>query len=228
MLAAGYGTRLRPLTDRIPKCLVPIGGKPLLEWWLELLQQHGVTQVLVNTHYLAEQVRGFIQAYNARHTGVSVTEFYEPELLGSGGTVWANRAFVAGENKFYICYADNLTDMDLTALRAVHAQSGAPLTMALFRSPRPKACGIAQMDATGRIVKFEEKPAQPRGNLANAGVYVAGQGLFDCFPEQAFLDLGKDVLPRLVGRMAGWETADYLIDIGTPENYEKAKREWKR
>jgi mannose-1-phosphate guanylyltransferase len=227
LLAAGFGTRLRPLTDQIPKCLVPIQGRPLLEWWLILLKRHGITEVLINTHYLAEQVQTYIAQYNAQGSGLTLTEFYEPTLLGSGGTVWANRDFVQNEREFLICYADNLTNLDLTSLLAAHRSGNQVLTMALFRAEHPEQCGIAILDESGKIVSFIEKPSSPKSNLANAGIYIAGQAVFDYFPKSSFLDLGKDVLPRLVGRMTGWETKDYLLDIGTPENYKKAQWEWK-
>lgn len=227
LLAAGFGTRLRPLTDTIPKCLIPIDGKPLLEYWLALFRRHGVTAVLINTHYLRDSVREFIDRHNRAGRQPQIMEFYEPELLGSGGTVAANRGFVAGEPSFFICYADNLTNIDLTELRRQHEHCGAPLTMALFRAGNPSQCGIATLDDTGRITEFVEKPTKPASNLANAGVYIAGPELFSYFPERTFSDFGKDVLPRLVGCMSGWETKDYLLDIGTPENYQKAQEDVK-
>ena len=98
--------------------------------------------------------------------------------------------------------------------------------MALFRASHPEQCGIAELDKYGRIVSFIEKPSSPQSNLANAGIYVAGQRLFDFFPNAKFVDFGKDILPRLANQMIGWETSDYLIDIGTPENYAKAQQEW--
>lgn len=226
LLAAGYGTRLRPLTDTVPKCMVPIRGKPLLEWWFELLLRHGVTDVLVNTHYLPGPVRSFLAEYDRRRTGLTAVEAYEPELLGSGGTVWHNRAFVQGEDSFLICYADNLTSADLTALLRFHETRGGALTMALFHSDHPEACGIASLAEDGRITAFEEKPARPRGDLANAGIYAAGSALFGHFPDAPFIDFGRDVLPGLVGSMFGYELSDRLIDIGTPEHYRRANEEW--
>lgn len=227
LLAAGYGTRLRPLTNTTAKCMVPIQGKPLLQWWMELFERNGVTEVLINTHYLAEQVREFIGLYNKRKTGMKLTEFFEPELLGSGGTVKANQSFVEGEDAFFICYADNLTSINLSTLYSVHRKTnGSLLTMALFRAEHPQACGIAALDSQNRIIDFTEKPAVPKSNLANAGVYIAGESLFSYFPEAAFSDFGKDVLPKLINKMYGWETTDYLIDIGSPENYMRAQKEW--
>ena len=228
LLAAGYGTRLRPITDTVPKCLVPIQGKPLLGWWFELLLRHGVTEVLVNTHYLRASVRAYLDEYDRQATGLTAFEAYEPDLLGSGGTVRANREFVRGERDFLICYADNLTDADLTAFRRCHESHDAPLTMALFHTNVPEQCGIAQTDPAGRIVAFTEKPENPTSDLANAGIYMADSRIFDYMDEdKAVLDFGRDVLPRLVGNMYGWNTEGYLMDIGTLENYKRANEDWK-
>lgn len=227
LLAAGFGTRLRPLTDTTPKCLISVCGSPVMEWWLRLFARHGITEVMVNTHYLADQVRDFLHDWNSRYGNPMVTEFYEESLLGSGGTVAANRDFIGADDDFMICYADDLTDANLTAFQEFHQTHDGVLSMALFRTNRPTECGIASMDETGRIVEFVEKPAQPKSNLANAGMYIARKSLFDYLPrDRDLLDFGKDVLPRLVGNMYGWQTEGYLLDIGTMENYEKANREW--
>jgi mannose-1-phosphate guanylyltransferase len=227
LLAAGYGSRLRPITDTIPKCLVPIRGKPLLGWWFELLSKHKYRNVLVNTHYLSTDVRDYLHTYNTKPTGLTAYEFYEDVLLGSGGTVKANRQFIDTDEPFAICYADNLTNINLSAMLAYHQNHRSVLTMALFRCENPKACGIAKLDSSNCIVGFTEKPPNPQSNLANAGIYIANRELFDYFPESSFCDFGKDVLPGLVGKMYGWETHEYLIDIGTPENYQKVQEEWK-
>jgi len=226
LLSAGYGTRLRPITDTTPKCLVPIRSQPLLYWWFGLLKRHGVSEVLVNTHYLAEKVREYLCFYNSLGTGLTAVEFYEPVLLGSGGTVRAARDFTGKDDAFLICYADNLTNMNLSAMQKYHRKNGGILTMALFRTDKPKQCGIAALGPDGRITEFEEKPACPKSNLANAGVYVAGREIYDLFPKADFIDFGKDMLPALLGRMYGWETEDYLMDIGTQDHYKRAEREW--
>lgn len=120
MLSAGVGSRLRPLTERVPKCLVPIGGRPLLAHWLDLLWAHGVDEILVNTHHLQEQVVDF---FARASTPIRATLSYEPALLGSAGTLLANRSFFEHEDDFFVIYSDNLTDADLTALRAVHQRT---------------------------------------------------------------------------------------------------------
>lgn len=226
LLAAGLGSRLRPITDHIPKCLVEIGGHPMLDWWAKLLAENGVSEVLVNTHYLHRQVHDYIVKFNQRKTGLIFHEFYEEELLGSGGTVRENRDFIEGEQDFLICYADNLCNVNLRNMTAFHREHKGVLTMALFRTDIPGQCGIARTDENGRITEFEEKPKFPKSNLANAGIYVADRKLFTYIPEEGTVDFGKDVLPGLLGQMYGWEINDYLIDIGTMENYKKAKEEW--
>ncbi|MBQ3446898.1 MAG: nucleotidyltransferase family protein [Synergistaceae bacterium] len=231
LLAAGLGTRLRPLTLTVPKCLVPIHSKPLLQWWVELFSQHGIREVMINTHYLREPVAEFIRANNSSGSGVTLHEAYEPELSGSGGMVRDNRNFVDGEDGFMIAYADNLTDANLTAFREFHRdtclKNGGLLSMALFRANHPEQCGIASLDDDMSITAFTEKPAHPSSSLANAGIYIASPEIFSYIPREGSADFGKDVLPRLVGKMYGWETDGYLLDIGTPENYSKAQQEWR-
>jgi len=154
LLSAGYGTRLKPLTNNIPKCLVPICGKPLLAWWMDLFEKHGINEVLINTHYLADEVREFIEYYNAQKTGVTLIESYEKDLLGSGGTVAINKSFIKNEEKFLICYADNLTNIDLSELIKFHTKKQGILTMGLFYTNNPKECGIAAIDSHDLIVGY--------------------------------------------------------------------------
>ncbi len=225
LLAAGMGTRLRPLTDTLPKCLVPICGEPLLAIWFRLLRAHGIAAVLVNVHHLADQVRACVAAHTP--AGLHVELVDETTLLGSAGTVRANRAFVEHDRAFFILYADNLTDVDLTALHAFHCARKSTFTMGLWHAPEPRACGIAELDAAGRVISFEEKPAQPRSDLANAGVYLATPAVFADIPGQAPpVDFGLHVLPRLVGRMYGVAVNGYLLDIGNHERLARAEREW--
>lgn len=225
LLAAGFGTRLKPFTDTTPKCLAPIGGQPLLYWWFQLLERHGVTEVLVNMHYLSEPVSDYINYYN-KIGKLLVHGVYEPILLGSGGAVAANKSFVTNEEIFLICYADTLTDANLSAMTQFHNAHDGILTMALFRANNPRQCGIAQIDNNGKIVEFIEKPQNPVSNLANAGIYVASKTIFDYLPNRKFFDFGNDLLSQLIGKMYGWEIRDYLIDIGTWENYQRANLDW--
>lgn len=226
LLAAGLGSRLKPITDTTPKCLVKIGGHPMLDWWAKLLSEVGVTEILVNTHYLSDQVHDYTENFNLNHNHVKFVEFYEKELLGSGGTVRVNQTFVEGEEHFFICYADNICNVKLQDMLLFHKEKNPVLTMALFHAKHPEACGIATLGDDGKITEFIEKPQYPASDLANAGIYIADRNIFDFFPDKDFLDFGKDILPLLTGKMYGWETKDYLLDIGTRENYERAKEEW--
>ena len=224
ILAGGLGSRLRPLTDTIPKCLVPIGGRTLLDYWVECLVEAGISEARINTHAHAERVREHIGSVNAAGR-LRLVESYEPELLGSAGTVAANADLADGADEIVIIYADNLSDIDLRPLIAFHRQHGDPLTMVLFRAPNPRACGIAELDGEGRIVSFVEKPERPTSDLANAGLYVVNAAAYREIAAMGAFDLGFDVLPKFVGRMRGWVWGGYYLDIGTHEALERARRE---
>lgn len=233
LLAAGLGTRLRPLTDRTPKCLLPVGGEPLLGRWLRLCARHGVRDVLVNTHHLAEEVREYV-AGPGRRCGPRVRLFHEERLLGSAGTVRAAREFASGEESFFVLYADNVTDVDLGRMAVWHAAHDDAMTAALFRAPRPERCGVAVVDGEGRIVEFAEKPAFPRSPWAAAGIYLARPCLFERLdeawaarpPGREVLDFGFDVMPLMAARggARGYLLREPLLDIGTPEAYAEARR----
>lgn len=221
LLAAGRGTRLRPLTDGMPKCLVPIAGRPLLGWWLDLLARHHVHRVLINTHHLPNQVERFVEGYPSV---VDVTLRHEPELLGSAGTIRANWDFIETDEPFLVLYADNLTDAHLGELAASHRSSHGLATIAVFRTDRPQDCGIVSVAGDGIVVDFVEKPSRPQSRLAFAGMMAASPELVDEIPEGP-CDLAGDVLPRLVGRMSAWEVTTYLRDVGSPAAYELAQVE---
>jgi mannose-1-phosphate guanylyltransferase len=225
LLAGGRGERLRPLTLETPKCLVPINGTPLLGIWLDLLGREGVTEVLLNVSHHVEQVRAFL---SARRAGPAVTLVVEGEPIGSARTVLEQRDFVSGAESFWICYADNLTDMALTPIAAMHARHDLVLTLGLFEAPNPRAAGIIELDPSGRVVSFEEKPEQPRGSLANAGIYLARQSVFNFIPTRSdVVDFGHHVLPQLVGRMAGHLIDGVFIDVGTRAAFERAQVVWR-
>jgi mannose-1-phosphate guanylyltransferase len=222
LLAGGLGTRLRPVTDATPKCLVRIAGRPLLDYWFDNFARAGLREIRINTHHLREQVRSYIAARNASGAFV-VSEAYEPVLLGSAGTVHENRDLADGVDDVLIVYADNLSDMDLGAMLDFHHGHRRPATMGLFHTPYPTKCGIAQLDARGVVTEFVEKPAQPKGNLANAGVYAFSANAYRRIADMAKFDLGFDVLPRFVGRMCGWVWNGYHRDIGTLESLGQAE-----
>lgn len=213
LLAGGLGARLRPITDTVPKCMVEIAGRPLLDYWFEALAGAGVRDVLINTHHLPDPVRHYLTDRN--HNGFQALETFEPTLLGSAGTITANAGWADDADDVIIIYADNLSDVDLAALLGVHRNHGGAMTMLLFRTPNPKLCGIAELDVAGRVIAFEEKPAAPKSNLANAGVYVVTAAAWREIAGMRAFDLGFDVLPRFVGRMFGYPHDGYHRDIGS-------------
>ncbi len=222
ILAGGLGTRLKPLTDTLPKCLVPIEGRPLLDYWVDALAKAGVLEARVNNHAHADQVRVYVNAVTASGR-LRLDESYEPTLLGSAGTIAANADLADGADEVIIVYADNFSDVDLKAMLDFHRSHDDPFTMLLFRAPNPKACGIAELDEAGKVISFIEKPAEPKSDLANGGVYIVDASAYREIAEMKAFDLGFEVLPRFVGRMRGWAWDGYHLDVGTHEALSKAR-----
>jgi mannose-1-phosphate guanylyltransferase len=223
LLAAGLGTRLRPITDSTPKCLLSVGGRPMLDIWLDALAKAGVSDVLLNAHHLADQVEAHVAA---RIGAPAVHLVVEPDLLGSAGTLRANRNFVIDEDMFLAINADNLTDFDLGLLIDAHRAGNAVATLSLFRAPDPTKVGVVEVSA-GLVVGFEEKPAHPRGDLANAGMYAFAPAVIDEISGPDPQDIGFHLLPALVGRArAVTLNGNYFIDVGTPEALRRARDDW--
>lgn len=223
LLAAGVGSRLRPLTDTIPKCMVPIRGKPLIEIWFDLLRRSGITEVLVNSHAHSDKVCKFAHDRLADFKWILVEESH---LLGSAGTLAANRDWVEGADCFWILYADVLTNVNLCDMLQFHKHHPSAATMGVYRVRNPSQCGIAIVDQSNRIERFVEKPECPPDNLAFSGIMIGTSVLLDAIPPKRPADLGFDVLPRLAGQMFAYSIRDYLMDIGTMENYERAQSSW--
>jgi mannose-1-phosphate guanylyltransferase len=223
LLAAGLGSRLRPITDTTPKCMLPIGDRPLLDIWLDEFGRAGVDEVLVNLHHLPDVVRGHLAA---RRSSPDVRTFFEPELLGSAGTLLANRQWIDREEMFLACYADNLTDFDLRSLIDAHSGHDTIATLTVFHSQHPSAGGVVELDAAGRVTGFVEKPAHPVSDLTNAGMYAFHPSVLDEIRGQRASDIGYDLLPRLVGRARAVLVEGYFRDIGTAEAYQRAREEW--
>ncbi len=223
LLAAGVGSRLRPITDTIPKCMVAIDGCPLLDIWLDAFDTAGVDEVLVNLHHLPDVVRHHLAA----RTGPPVVRtVFEPELLGSAGTLVASRHWLAGDEMFLACNADNLTDFDLRSLVDEHREYGAVATLTVFHSENPSAGGVVEVDDTGMVAGFAEKPSQPVSDLVNAGMYAFQPSLLTEMDGPPPQDIGYHLLPRLVGRARAMLVKGYFRDIGTVEAYRQAQLEW--
>jgi mannose-1-phosphate guanylyltransferase len=227
LLAAGLGTRLRPLTLTVPKCLVPIHGKPLLDYWLDHLFAAGTERVLINTHWLADVVRAHVAASRWHH---KIDLVHEDELLGTGGTVLANREWL-GDKPFLLAHADNLTDFDVGEFRSRHQSRPAECAMSMlaFRTDDPRSCGILELDGAGVVRAFHEKVENPPGNLANAAVYLCEPEItaFIVGLKKPVVDFSTEVIPAFTGRIFAVETAGYHRDIGSLASLAAAEREFR-
>jgi mannose-1-phosphate guanylyltransferase len=223
LLAAGPGSRLRPITDTVPKCLVPIQGTPMLSIWLQMCQRFGIEEVLINVNAHAASVCEFLR----REThGPRVRVVVEEQLLGSAGTLRANRDWVMADEFFWVFYADVLNRADLEGMLQTHRKRNPAATLGVYEVPDPRRCGIVMADRDGVIQQFVEKPEHPAGNLAFSGLMIGTPEVLNAIPAVTPADIGFHVLPQLAGRMIAYSISDYLLDIGTMENYERAQATW--
>jgi mannose-1-phosphate guanylyltransferase len=211
VLAAGLGTRLRPLTYEIPKPMVPVLDRPVMEHILDLLDRHSFTEVIANLHYFPDTIR--------EHFGERISYRFEPELLGTAGGVRGCADFF-GDEDFLIISGDALTDIDLGALTARHRDSGGIATLAVKRVPDTREFGVVLHDREGRITGFQEKPdpEEALSDLGNCGIYVFSPRIFDYFPEAPFADWAQDVFPALLENDVPFhihEVHEYWNDVGS-------------
>ena len=225
LLAAGLGTRLRPITDTIPKCLVPINGKPLIDYWLEQLTKAGIEKFLINTHYLYEQVESHIE--QSKFADV-VDLVYEEELLLTGGTVIANKDFISDE-PFMLVHADNLSICDYEDFISAHKNRPAntEITMMTYTTDDPKSCGVVKIDTSGIIQEFHEKVQNPPSTTANGAVYIVEASVVSYMErlKKVKVDFSVDVLPYYMGRIFTYYNDLYHRDIGNIRSYELAQIE---
>ncbi len=211
VLAAGLGTRLRPLTYEITKPMVPVLDRPVMAHILDLLDRHSFDETIANLHYFPDSIR--------EHFGERLTYRYEPELLGTAGGVRACAEFF-GEDSFLVISGDALTDIDLTALAARHREAGGIATLAVKQVPDTREFGVVLHDREGRITGFQEKPRpdEALSDLGNCGIYVFTPEIFDYFPERPFVDWAQDVFPTLLSGDVPFyihEVREYWNDVGS-------------
>jgi mannose-1-phosphate guanylyltransferase len=200
-----------------------IDDRPLLEIWLEAFDCAGLDEVLVNLHHLPDVV----QRYLSTRAGAPVIHtVFEPELLGNAGTLVANRQWVDGEDFFLACNADNLTDFDLSSLIDAQRKRTPLATLTVFHSDSPSSGGVVDLDETGTVTGFVEKPAESVSDLVNAGMYAFQPKALDEIGGVPPCDIDFDLLPHLVGRARAVLVDGYFRDIGTVQSYHQARREW--
>ncbi len=225
LLSAGFGSRLRPITNNVPKCLVEINNKPILDFWLTKLENIGCNAVIVNTHYLHKKVNSFLS--QRKKTNMLIKEKFEKKLLGTAGTLIDNAEFFEG-SKILMIHADNITNFNLLDL--IEADKRRPtkclFTMLTFNCEKPKNAGIVIKDNCGILEQFHEKKEHPPGNIANAAIYLLDSDFIKIlkseYPEAK--DFSLDVIPNFLGRIYTHHTEKLLIDIGTKDNLLKARK----
>jgi NDP-sugar pyrophosphorylase family protein len=227
VLAAGKGTRLQdagPQAPALPKPLIPLAGRPVLEHNLELCVRHGIREVAINLHWQPEPIRGFVG--DGGRWGLSVTYSFEETLLGTAGGVKRMEPFL-GADSFIVIYGDNYTDCDLTALLAQHRAGGAWATVAVFDTRAERYSGIAGSRVLvaddDRIAGFEETrggQGELQSPWTNAGVYALEPQVFDLIPAEHEWDFGRNVFPALLerpGRLRAYRHPGFCYALDTPE-----------
>ena len=211
VLAAGLGTRLRPLTYEITKPMVPVLDRPVMEHIVELLDKHGFQEVIANLHYFPDSIR--------EHFGERLSYRFEEELLGTAGGVRGCADFF-GDEPFLVISGDALTDIDLQAFAARHKQTGGVATLAVKQVPDTREYGVVLHDREGRITGFQEKPPpeEALSDLGNCGIYMFDPKIFDYFPSRPFVDWAQDVFPVLLENDVPFyihEVGEYWNDVGS-------------
>lgn len=220
ILAAGKGIRLRPLTERMPKPMVSIAGRPILEHTIRLLAKHGIREMVINLHHCPEVVTSYFG--DGRAFDVLITYSYEPILLGTAGAVKKVETLFGGT--FLVAYGDNLTTCDIGRLCAFHREKRGIGTVALFHRDDPTTSGIASLDESDRITRFLEKPesAQVFSHWVNSGFLVLEPEVLSYIPPDLPSDFGRDILPMLISAdrpLYGYRMSEELWWIDTLEDY---------
>jgi mannose-1-phosphate guanylyltransferase/phosphomannomutase len=225
VMAGGEGTRLRPMTASMPKPLLPIVNKPIMEHVLRLLQRHGITETVVTVQFLASLVRNYFG--DGEELGMVLHYATEDAPLGTAGSV-KNAEHLLNDGTFLVISGDALTDFDLTDLVKFHHDKGALVTVCLTRVPDPLEFGITIVDDDGKVQRFLEKPTwgQVFSDTVNTGIYVMEPEVFDHVAKGESVDWSGDVFPWLVDQglpIYGYIAEGYWEDVGTHESYFKAQ-----
>jgi NDP-sugar pyrophosphorylase family protein len=221
VLVGGEGTRLRPLTETVPKPLLPLVDRPMLDHVLDHLVAHGVREVIMSSPYLEATFGPFLEA---RAGTPAISWVTEREPLGTGGAI-VSVLDRLGTEPFFALNGDILTDLDLTEMLDAHRERGASVTIALHRVDDARAFGLVESDRDGRIVAFREKPPEPIGGDINAGTYVLDPRILRRWTPGTYLWIEGEVFPALIDEgvpVYGYSAGAYWLDLGTPEHYLRA------
>jgi mannose-1-phosphate guanylyltransferase len=221
LLAGGYGTRLKPITNKLPKCLVPINNRPLIDYWLERLKNIGIEKIFINTHYLHKKVEEYLEKSKYKK---NVTLIHEPILMGTAGTLIKNYKIWKNDESLLVAHADNYCLEDLAKLQEAHNKrpDNCHITMMTFVAKKPSNCGVVLLNNKKIVINFYEKHANPPSNLANGAIYIFSNialgTISTKYPNSR--DISVDLIPKFLGKIFTYETKSTLIDIGSLESYE--------
>ena len=238
VLAAGYGERMRPLTNNIPKPLLPINGKPILHYTLQLLKKNGIDEVVINLHHLHQMIMDVFG--DGSSLGMKIHYSYEKEILGTAGGIKAAEGFLK-DGTFLVINSDIIADIDIKKVLEFHKKKKAFITMVLRQDPDVERYGAIEVDSDGRIRRFLGNPPYvpplnkggrggvlpPLKKLMFTGIHIIEPEIFDVIPSGRYCGITKETYPKLINKntpVYGYEFNGYWIDIGTPERYEKAER----
>ncbi|MBU0898682.1 MAG: NTP transferase domain-containing protein [Nanoarchaeota archaeon] len=226
VLCGGKGTRLRPITYEIPKVMMPVQGKMLIEHIFDLFKKHDINNIVLCVGYLKDKIKE--QIGNGFKYGVNVTYVEEDDALGTAGPLkLMQQQGKLPTEPFIVSNGDELKDMDLNAMYEVHKKSSNLATIALAAVDNPSSYGVARLTGN-KILEFIEKPENPPSNFINAGLYILDPKIIELIPDGHSM-LEKDVFPKLAkdNNLFGFPFDGQWFDTGTPERYEKAIKEWK-
>lgn len=221
VLVGGEGTRMRPLTETVPKPLLPLMDRRSLDHVLDHLARHGVHEVVLSSPYLEEVFHPFIEA---RHGDPSIVWITETHALGTGGAI-VNALEAVGGEPFFALNGDILTDLDLTAMRAFHDSNDAAVTIALHHVDDARAFGLVATDAAGKVLEFREKPEDPIPGDVNAGTYLIDPAVLRGWTPGETVSIERDIFPAVIDAghpVYGYVADAYWLDLGTPEKYLQA------
>ncbi|MBN2213035.1 MAG: HAD-IIIA family hydrolase [Bacteroidales bacterium] len=228
ILAGGKGTRLAEYTREIPKPMLQIGGKSILEYQIDMLIKYQVKEIIILVNYLKDIIINHFgdgSTYN-----ISIRYFEEARPLGTAGGLKEVEEWL--EDDFFVLYGDVMINMDLQRLADYHLQKKSQCTLVLHPNNHPYDSDLVETDADGRIISFHPKPHENLSyyhNLVNAGVYVFSPDILNYLEKGTKADFGREVFPRIFNdlRMYGYITSEYLKDMGTPERWEEVGRDYK-
>lgn len=225
ILSAGLGTRMQQAFPGIPKVMLPIGGKPLLEHHILHLKKFGFDEIFINLHYLPEKIKNYFG--DGKKFGVKIIYSYEPKILGTAGALINFKKNLS--DTFAVIYGDVFTVLNFAKMLAFHKNKKSQATLLVHQTDHPQDSDLVKINKAGRILKFYLKPHQKPvkdANLSSAAIYILEPGILKFLPKKLPADFLHDFFPQILEKfkLYGYVSREYTKDIGTPERYEKIKK----